>query len=138
MPRRLRTPLASAPGAPQARRLLAALAAAAAPAWAATECVSMDSGELRLSNASGCSAQLRHDPAVRRAAVRHIHAGLDGAPAALAPARTADGAGQRSGRPDPHGLGHPLARLSALNSQSRYLWSLGNPAPTYYGQTAAP
>lgn len=113
----------------------AVLAVAMAPAWAGADCVSMDAGELRLSNAGGCPAQLRSDPAVRRAAVRHIHAGLAGGPVTLAPAT---GAGQRASRPDNHGLGHPLARLSALNAQSRYLWSLGNPAPTYYGQTATP
>ncbi len=118
--------------------LAAVLAVAMAPAWAGAECVSMDAGELRLSNAGGCPAQLRSDPAVRRAAVRHIHAGLAGGPVVLASATTATGAGPRAGRPDNHGLGHPLARLSALNAQSRYLWALSNPAPTYYGQVATP
>lgn len=119
-------------------RLGAALAVAAVPVWAGAECVSMDAGELRLTNASGCPAQLRNDPAVRRAAVRHIHAGLSGSPVVMAAATGAAGVPHHSGRADTHGLAHPLARLSALNAQSRYLWSLSNPAPTYYGQTATP
>lgn len=138
MPRRHRNTLPSRLSARRPLRLVAVLAAAVAPAWAGAECVSMDAGELRLSNASGCPAQLRNDPVVRRVAVRHIHAGLAGVPEVLASATATPGVGQRTGRGDTHGLAHPLARLSALNAQSRYLWSLSNPAPTYYGQTATP
>ena len=113
---------------------------ALAPAGAkAAGCMAMRGGELVISASEGCVAQMRRDPAVRQQAARHISSQLGGASAAPAPvARTAADAPRNATRGRSHGLDHPLARLSMLNSQSRYLWSLGNPAPVYYGQTQAP
>ncbi len=133
---------APAPTRPRGRRLVAALGLAGACAGAvAGECVDLRGGELVFRASEACKAQIRRDPALRRAVVETIDRHLvaagpapGAAPAApAAPAREAGRPGARS-----HGLTHPLARLSALNAQSRYLGSLGNPAPTYYGQTAAP
>jgi len=115
-----------------------------APAGAvAAGCVDLRGGELVISASDRCVAQMRRDPAVRQQVVQRIgsQVGAQGfaspvVASAAAPAPTANPkaplAASRS-----RGLDHPLARLSMLNSQSRYLWSLGNPAPVYYGQTQA-
>ncbi|MGM9487429.1 hypothetical protein [Ideonella sp. YS5] len=97
--------------------------------WAA-ECAQMRGGELLLRSSDACLAQMRRDPAMRQQVARTIE-GQVLTVAAAGPASPSP----RASRSSP-GLGHPLARLSMLNAQSRYLWSLGNPAPTYYGQTA--
>lgn len=103
-----------------------------AGAWAAG-CAEMRGGELVLRSSEACLAQMRRDPAMRQQLARTIGGQV------AAPARTAAASRpatpERADRSNP-GLGHPLARLSMLNAQSRYLWSLGNQAPTYYGQTA--
>jgi hypothetical protein len=98
----------------------------------AGECVDLRGGELVFRASEACRAQIRRDPALRRMLVETIDhhlvaAGPTGAPAA---------AGRTGARG--HGLTHPLARLSSINAQSRYLASLSNPAPTYYGQTSPP
>ena len=102
-----------------------------ADAWAAG-CAQMQGGELVLRSSDACVAQMRRDPAVRQQVARTIESQVvtvaDAGPAAR------QAAPERAGR-NSSGLSHPLARLSMLNSQSRYLWSLGNPAPVYYGQT---
>lgn len=103
-----------------------------AGAWAA-DCMGMRGGELVLSASDQCLGQMRRDPAVRRQMVQVIDVNAAGVGTA-APARTE--AGRHAAGPRAN-LAHPLARLSQLNAQSRYLWSLGNPAPTYYGQTQA-
>ncbi len=102
----------------------------------------MRGGELVISASAGCVAQMRRDPAVRQQVAqrigRQVGAQGGGAPVmatAATPVPTAKPPATAGGRS--RGLDHPLARLSMLNSQSRYLWSLGNPAPTYYGQTQA-
>jgi hypothetical protein len=117
---------------------------ALAPAAAAAGCVDLRGGELVISASDGCVAQMRRDPAVRRQVAQRIGSQVGtqsgGSPVvapAAAPAPTAPQALAAS-RSRSRGLDHPLARLSMLNSQSRYLWSLGNPAPVYYGQTQAP
>jgi hypothetical protein len=103
-------------------------------AWAAG-CAEMRGGELLLRSSDSCLAQMRRDPAMRQQVARTIEA------QAITVAYTGTGTSgpaappERQARSSP-GLGHPLARLSMLNAQSRYLWSLGNPAPVYYGQTA--
>jgi len=104
----------------------------------AGECVSVRGGDLVLSASDACRAQIRHDPALRRQLVQTIDRQLvvasAGAVRTAAPGRDATA---RPARPDhsARGLGHPLARMSMLNSQSRYLWSLGN-SGSYYGQTS--
>ncbi|MFZ5547766.1 MAG: hypothetical protein ACOZJX_03655 [Pseudomonadota bacterium] len=99
----------------------------------AADCLGMRGGELVLSASDRCLGQMRRDPALRRQVVQVIGVGTAAgtAPAAAATAGRSN-AGSRAN------LAHPLARFSHLNAQSRYLWSLGNPAPTYYGQTQAP
>jgi hypothetical protein len=105
-----------------------------AGAWAAG-CAEMRGGELLLRSSEACLAQLRRDPAMRQQVTRTIEGQvITVAYAGAGPSRPAT-APERQARSSP-GLGHPLARLSMLNAQSRYLWSLGNPAPVYYGQTA--
>ena len=117
---------------------------ALAPAGAkAAGCVDMRGGELVISASDRCVAQMRRDPAVRRQVAQRIGSQVGGqgggspvvatvaAPAPAANPPTQPAAVQSRSR----GLDHPLARMSMLNSQSRYLWSLGNPAPVYYGQT---
>lgn len=116
-----------------ARAALAASGLLAQADAGAADCAQMQGGELILRSSQACLAQMRKDPAVRQQVARTI-AGqgvtvADAGPPAAQPARE-----QRPGRGNA-GLGHPLARLSMLNAQSRYLWSLGNPAPVYYGQT---
>jgi hypothetical protein len=97
-------------------------------AWAA-DCVGMRGGELLLTASSHCVGQMRGDPALRRQMVQALDGG------AVLPARPAAAdRGHVATRASQANLAHPLARLSQLNAQSRYLWSLGNPAPTYYGQ----
>jgi hypothetical protein len=103
-----------------------------AGAWA-TDCMGMRGGELVLSASDQCLGQMRRDPALRRQMVQVIDVNAAGGGTA-APSRPEAGRGAAAARAN---LGHPLARLSQLNAQSRYLWSLGNPAPTYYGQTQA-
>ena len=98
-------------------------------AWAA-DCVGMRGGELLLTASSHCVGQMRHDPAVRRQMVQALDGG-----AAVPAQPAAAGRSPDAGRASRANLAHPLARLSQLNAQSRYLWSLGNQAPTYYGQT---
>lgn len=101
-------------------------------AWAA-DCMGMRGGELVLSASDRCLSQMRRDPALRRQVVQVIDVNAAGGSTAAAGGPSASrntGSGAN--------LGHPLARLSQLNAQSRYLWSLGNPAPTYYGQTQSP
>jgi len=100
-----------------------------AEGWAGG-CAEMRGGELLLRSSDACLAQMRSDPAMRRQVARTIEGQVIAVAAAGSP-----GPSQRASRSSP-GPGHPLARLSMLNSQSRYLWALGNPAPTYYGQTA--
>jgi hypothetical protein len=103
----------------------------------AADCVSTRGGDIVLNASDSCREQIRRDPVVRRSVVRTIDQQIGGISVAAAPvtASTGSAASARSGHPAA-GLTHPLARLSLLNAQSRYLWSLGNPAPTYYGQTA--
>jgi hypothetical protein len=121
------------------RRLLAALGliggVSASGAAEAAECVGLRGGELVLNASDTCQAQLKRDPALRRAVVRTIDQQQLAGDAALAPAVAIRQTAQPGARAV-HGLTHPLARLTALNAQSRYLWALGNPAPAYYGQTA--
>lgn len=112
---------------------------ASAPALAA-DCVNLRDGELVLNASDACQAQIRQDPALRRQVVQSIDrrlvvasAGVGSAGVATAPPD--DGRDTTRSAHPARGLGHPLARMSMLNSQSRYLWSLGNPAPAYYGQT---
>jgi hypothetical protein len=104
-----------------------------AGSWAA-DCVGMRGGELVLSASDQCRGQMRRDPALRRQMVQAIDVNAAGGGTPAAPSRPEAGRGAAGSRAN---LGHPLARLSQLNAQSRYLWSLGNPAPTYYGQTQA-
>ena len=94
----------------------------------------MRGGDLLVSASDGCVAQMRQSASVRRQVVQQIGGGVHASSTVAAPAPPAPSsrAPERARR---HGLDHPLARLSTLNAQSRYLWSLGNPAPTYYGQT---
>lgn len=117
---------------------------ALAPAGAsAAGCVDLRGGELVISASDGCVAQMRRDPAVRQQIAQRIGsqvgahgAGLPVVATAAAPAPTANPPAQPTAmRGRSRGLDHPLARMSMLNSQSRYLWSLGNAAPSYYGQT---
>jgi hypothetical protein len=103
-------------------------------AWAAG-CAEMRGGELLLRSSDACLAKMRRDPAVRLQVARTIETHV----VTVAHAGTATPVpAARPERPprNSSGLGHPLARLSMLNTQSQYLWSLGNPAPSYYGQTA--
>ena len=102
-----------------------------AGAWAA-DCVGMRGGELVLSASDQCLGQMRRDPALRRQMVQVIDANAAGGGGSVAAGRPDAGRAAAGSRAN---LAHPLARLSQLNAQSRYLWSLGNPAPTYYGQT---
>lgn len=108
--------------------LLPALAGPGAGAWAA-DCVAQHGGDLVLTASDHCLGQVRRDPALRRQLVQAVDFGAGAVP-------PGHGAGAAHG-PARANLTHPLARLSQLNAQSRYLWSLGNPAPTYYGQTQA-
>ena len=113
---------------------------ALAPAAGAASCVDMRGGELVLSASPDCVAQMRRDPAVRQQLAQRIGSQVGnpaGSPAAVATAAAPPAAAHRrdAAHGRSRGLDHPLARLSMLNSQSRYLWSLGNPAPVYYGQT---
>jgi hypothetical protein len=101
-------------------------------AWAAG-CAEMRGGELVLRSSDACLAQMRRDPAVRQQVARTIEAQV--VTVADAGTATRQAAPERASRSN-SGLSHPLARLSMLNAQSRYLWSLGNPAPVYYGQTS--
>lgn len=112
--------------------LAALLCLGPAGAWAA-DCVGMRGGELVLSASDQCRGQMRRDPALRRQMVQAIDVNAAGGGTAAPSRPEAD----RSAAASRANLGHPLARLSQLNAQSRYLWSLGNPAPTYYGQTQA-
>ena len=93
----------------------------------------MRDGEVLLSASAGCVAQMRQDPAVRQQVARRIGSQLGAVPVTVAQAGSSGG--RETARGHQQGLSHPLARLSMLNAQSRYLWSLSNPAPTYYGQT---
>lgn len=112
----------------------------------AAGCVDMRGGELVISASEGCVAQMRRDPAVRRQVAQRIGSQVGGqgggspvGATAAAPAPAANPPAQPTATQSrSRGLDHPLARMSMLNSQSRYLWSLGNPAPVYYGQTQAP
>lgn len=116
-----------------ARAALAASGLLAQADAGAAGCAQMQGGDLVLRSSEACLAQMRRDPAVRQQVARTIAAQV----VTVADAGTAAGQAapeQRPGRASA-GLGHPLARLSMLNAQSRYLWSLGNPAPVYYGQT---
>lgn len=112
---------------------LAGLLACSPPVVAG--CVDVREGEMLLSASAGCVAQLRQDPAVRQQVARRIGSQLGRVPLGVVQAQT--GGGRETARGHQQGLSHPLARLSMLNAQSRYLWSLSNPAPTYYGQTQA-
>lgn len=125
--------------APRARRLAVTLGllggvGASAPALAA-DCVALRGGDLVLNASDACRAQIRQDPALRRQVVQSIDRRLVVAGAGAATATSGAGRDATRSTHPARGLGHPLARMSMLNSQSRYLWSLGNPAPTYYGQT---
>jgi hypothetical protein len=103
----------------------------------AADCVNLRGGDLVLNASDACRAQIRQDPALRRQVVQTIGSQRVVASAGTVPS-VAPGPGRDAGERSSHparGLGHPLARMSMLNSQSRYLWSLGNPAPAYYGQT---
>jgi hypothetical protein len=102
-------------------------------AGASAGCAEMHGGELVLRSSEACLAQMRRDPALRQQLARTIggQVAVPATPAAAGRPATPERAGRGNA-----GLGHPLARLSMLNAQSRYLWSLGNPAPTYYGQNA--
>jgi hypothetical protein len=109
-------------------------ACATSTAAQAGDCVNMRGGDLLVSASPGCAARLRRDPVMREQVTQRI-GGLTGRAAVFAappPMRAPLAQRERH-----HGLDHPLARLSMLNAQSRYLWSLGNPSPTYYGQTPA-
>lgn len=114
---------------------LAGLAlAAAAPgvlAQAPAACAGLRGGDLVISASPACLGRLQGDTGLKRQVAATIQAEVG--TAASHGGQAAGAARDTGGR---HGLTHPLARLSALNAQSRYLWSLGNPAPTYYGQTA--
>lgn len=104
-----------------------------APAQAAG-CVDMRGGDLLLSASDSCVAQMRRSASVRRQVAQQIGSGVGASSTAVTapPPAPSSRAPERSRS---HGLDHPLARMSMLQSQSRYLWSLGNPAPVYYGQT---
>lgn len=117
------------------------LSALAPPGAKAAGCMSMRGGEMVISASEDCLAQMQRDPTTRQQVARRISAqvgsGVIVAPApAPAPSAT-PGEPRSKARGGRQGLDHPLARLSMLNAQSRYLWSLGNPAPVYYGQTQA-
>ena len=116
-----------------ARAALAASGLLAQADASAAGCAQMQGGDLVLRSSEACLAQMRRDPAVRQQVARTIAAQVvTGSEARTGAAQAAPD--QRPGRGNA-GLSHPLARLSMLNAQSRYLWSLGNPAPVYYGQT---
>lgn len=112
-----------------------ALAAAApgvlAQAQAPAACAGLRGGDLVISASPACVGRLQGDSGLKRQVAATIQAEVG---TVASPGGQAAGAARDTG--GRHGLTHPLARLSALNAQSRYLWSLGNPAPTYYGQTA--
>jgi len=112
-----------------------ALAAAApgvlAQAQAPAACAGLRGGDLVISASPACLGRLQGDTGLKRQVAATIQAEVG---TAASPGGQAAGTARDTG--GRHGLTHPLARLSALNAQSRYLWSLGNPAPTYYGQTA--
>ncbi|HJV72019.1 hypothetical protein [Ideonella sp.] len=109
----------------------------ASAAAQAGECVNLRGGDLVLNASDACRAQIRRDPALRRRVVQTIDSQVVVASADTVPGASPGPGRDASERPaqPSRGLGHPLARMSMLNSQSRYLWSLGNPAPAYYGQT---
>jgi hypothetical protein len=109
--------------------VLPALAGLGAGAWAA-DCVAQHGGDLLLTASDHCLGQVRRDPALRRQLVQAVDLGAAAVPSGHTTTAAAGGPARAN-------LTHPLARLSQLNAQSRYLWSLGNPAPTYYGQTQA-
>lgn len=122
---------------PHRATLVAAVLALGPVAGAgAADCVGMRGGELVLSASDRCLGQMRRDPALRRQVVQVIGVGtaVGTAPAAAPVAAATAGRSHAGSRAN---LAHPLARFSHLNAQSRYLWSLSNPAPTYYGQTQA-
>lgn len=84
-----------------------------------------------VSASEGCVTQMRQSAQVRRQVAQQIGSGVAQSSSTSAASRP-----ERPERTRTHGLDHPLARLSMLNSQSRYLWSMSQPsAPTYYGQT---
>jgi len=90
----------------------------------------MRGGDLLLSASQDCVAQMRQSPDVRHQVAQQIGSGV----AASSTTAATPAPAARPERSRTHGLDHPLARLSMLQAQSRYLWSLGNPSPTYYGQ----
>jgi hypothetical protein len=97
-------------------------------------CVDLRGGDLLLNASQHCVTQLRRDPTVREQVTQRI-GGEVGRVSVAQAAPSPPTAARSTERGRSHGLDHPLARISMLNSQSRYLWSLGNPSPTYYGQT---
>ena len=113
--------------------LCLAACAASIPTARAASCVDVRGADMLVSASEGCVAQMRQSAEVRRQVARQINSGVVQSASA---ARTA--LPSRPERSRTHGLDHPLARLSTLNSQSRYLWSSSQPqAPSYYGQTQA-
>lgn len=87
-----------------------------------------------VSASEGCVTQMRQSAQVRRQVAQQIGSGVAQS-SSTPPSPTPT---SRPERARTHGLDHPLARLSMLNSQSRYLWALGQPpVPTYYGQAQA-
>lgn len=97
-------------------------------------CVDMRGGELLLSASDSCVAQMRGSASVRREVAQQIGSGVNASSTVVAaPPRAPSSRPPERSRS--HGLDHPLARMSMLQAQSRYLWSLSNPAPVYYGQT---
>lgn len=95
----------------------------------AGECVAARDGGLVISASSHCVAQMRSNPQVRRSMARAFDPGA-AAPAlqAVEPQRAGHTTSRRG-----NALAHPLARLSQLQAQSRYLDSLSR-GPSYYGQ----
>ena len=96
----------------------------------AGECVAARDDGLVLSASSHCVAQMRANPQMRRSMVRAFDPRAAAAPQPAAEAQRAERAAtSRHG----NSLAHPLARLSQLQAQSRYLDSLSR-GPSYYGQ----
>ncbi|WP_374675737.1 hypothetical protein [Ideonella sp.] len=112
--------------------LALAVAAPGVLAQAPAACAGLRGGELVISASPACVGRLQGDAGLKRQVASTIQAEAGGG--AVVGAAAANGRPAAGARP--HGLTHPLARLSSLNAQSRYLWSLANPAPSYYGQTA--
>jgi hypothetical protein len=101
----------------------------------AAECVVARDDGLVMSASSHCVAQMRGNPQVRRSMVRVFD--QRAAASALHAVDPPHAAGpERSSVRGGNALAHPLARLSQLQAQSRYLDSLSR-GPTYYGQAGS-